>query len=67
MEIKQSITILNIPSTTLNILDSNKIKTLDELSNKTKSDLKSLNLNQQEIKKVAIELQLQGLNLKNNL
>ena len=51
----------------MNILKQNNIKTLGELSNKTKTDLKKYGFENFEINKLEIELQLLGLNLKNSL
>lgn len=64
---KQSINRLNIGTTTLKILKENSIVTIGELCNKSKSDLKKIDLSSNEINKIDIELQLEGLNLKNSL
>ncbi len=64
---KQSINRLNIGTTTLKILKENSIGTIGELCKKSKSDLKKINLSSNEINKIDIELQLEGLNLKNSL
>lgn len=50
----------------LNILKDNKIKTLGQLSKKTKANLKDLGFQSFEINKINIELQLLGLGLKNS-
>lgn len=48
----------------LNILKQNNVKTLGELANKTRSNLKEYGFENFEINKIDIELQLLGLNLK---
>lgn len=65
--IKQSIERLDIPVEKIDILKGKKIKTLGDLCNYSKTDLKSFNLSSNEINKIQIELQLLGLNLKNGL
>jgi len=47
----------------INILKQNNIKTLGQLSNKTKNDLRKYGFENFEINKLEIELQLLGLNL----
>ena len=65
---KQNIYLLtNIDDKTLNILKENNIKTIGQLCNNTKSDLKNIGLLHKEIDKIEIELQLEGLNLRNGL
>lgn len=64
---KQCIEVLSIPSNMLQILKKHRINTLKNLGNKTKRDLINLGLSPAETKKIEIELQLQGLNLRNNL
>ena len=65
--IKQSIERLDIPVEKIDILKGKKIKTLGDLCNYSKTDLKSFNLSSNEINKIQIELQLLGLKLKNVL
>ena len=48
----------------INILKQNNVKTLGELANKTRSNLKAYGFENFEINKIDIELQLLGLNLK---
>lgn len=48
----------------LETLEKNNIKTLGELSNKTRTDLKKYGFENYEINKIDIELQLLGMNLK---
>lgn len=64
---EQSIRRLDIKDEILNKLEDKKINTLGKLCRRSKSDLKKVDLNQKEIEKVEIELQLMGLNLKNSL
>jgi len=63
----QSISRIEISDKTTETLNRNKITTLEDLCNKTKTDLKKLEINQGEINKMDIELQLLGLKLKNSL
>lgn len=49
----------------LNNLKQNNVKTLGQLSNKTRLDLKNYGFENVEINKIDIELQLLGLHLKN--
>ena len=65
--IKQSIERLDIPVEKIDLLKEKNIKTLGDLKNYSKTDLKSFNLSSNEINKIQIELQLLGLNLKNGL
>lgn len=48
----------------LEILEKNNIRTLGELSDKTKTDLKKYGFENFEVNKIDIELQLLGMNLK---
>ena len=62
---KQSVDrFLFIKEDKLNTLKSNDVKTLGELSNKTRTDLKNYGFEHYEINKIDIELQLLGLGLK---
>lgn len=65
--LNQSINRIEISDNATEILNKNKITTLEDLCNKTKTDLKKLEINQGEINKMDIELQLLGLKLKNSL
>lgn len=65
--LNQSINRIEISDNATEILNRNKITTLEDLCNKTKTDLKKLEINQGEINKMDIELQLLGLRLKNSL
>ena len=48
----------------INTLKQNDVKTLGELANKTRTNLKEYGFENFEINKIDIELQLLGLNLK---
>ena len=50
----------------LNILKDNKVTTLGQLSQNTRTNLKDFGFEHYEINKIDIELQLLGLGLKNN-
>ena len=64
---KQSIDRLDISDNCMELLKSNDIETIGQLCKKSKTDLKKLNLVQEEVNKIDIELQLLGLNLRNGL
>ncbi len=64
---KQSIDRLDISDNCMELLKSNDIETIGQLCKKSKTDLKKLNLVQEEVNKIDIELQLLGLNLRNSL
>lgn len=63
----QSIERLNISDKALDVLKENDINNIGTLCERSKSDLKKLDLIQNEINKIDIELQLLGLNLRNSL
>ena len=65
--VKQPMTMLNINQNIIEKLEKEKINTLGKLTNKTKADLKKFELDKTDIRKVEIELQLLGLDLKNSL
>lgn len=67
MDIKDPITVLNLKECVIDTLKSKRIKSLKQLSSKSKADLRLLNLKKDDIKKIEVELQLQGFNLKNSL
>lgn len=50
----------------LQVLEHNNIKTVDDLTNITKLDLKQLDLKTDDINYISIKLQLQGLDLRDN-
>lgn len=65
--LKQDISILEIRDTyILQVLKDNSIKLVGDLVNKSKVDLKQLELQQDDIKHISIKLQLQGLDLRDN-
>lgn len=65
--LKQDISILEIRDTyILQVLKNNSIKSVGDLANKSKVDLKQLELQQDDIKHISIKLQLQGLDLRDN-
>lgn len=64
---KQGISVLSINDSIFKLLIKHKINTIKKLCQQTKRDLLNLGLTLDETKKIEIELQLQGLNLKNNL
>ena len=64
---KQSVDRLDISDNCMELLKSNDIETIGQLCKKSKTDLKKLNLVQEEVNKIDIELQLLGLNLRNGL
>ena len=61
---KQEIAVLNINDNILQILMKHKINTFKKLSQQSRRDLLKLGLTPAETKKVEIEMQLQGLDLK---
>lgn len=63
----QSINRIEISDNVTNILNKNEVITLGDLCSKTKTDLKKFKIEQDEINKMDIELQLLGLRLKNSL
>ncbi|MCI8310110.1 hypothetical protein [uncultured Clostridium sp.] len=64
---KQSIDRLDIADSIIKKLKDNKIDTLEKLCQKSKSDLKKINIEQFEANAINIELQLLGLNLNGSL
>lgn len=65
--LEQNIERLDISDNVIQVLKQNKVKIIKQLCKKTKTDLKNIQLSQTDINKIEIELQLLGLNLKNNL
>lgn len=57
---------LNISCKLIKLLKQNKITKISQLCNKTKTNLRNINLTNAEIAQIEIELQLLGLDLKNN-
>ena len=64
---KQSINRLNVSDSVTGILKANSINTLENLCDKSKSFLKSIDISQSDINKINIELQLMGLGLKEKI
>lgn len=64
---KQGIAVLSISDNILALLSKHKITTLKKLSHQKWRDLINLGLSKEEAKKVEIELQLQGLDIKRNV
>lgn len=64
--INENIDRLNISCKLIELLKQNKITKISQLCNKTKTNLRNINLTNTEISQVEIELQLLGLDLKNN-
>ena len=63
----QNVDRLDISCRIIDILKDNKIRKLSQLAKKTKNDLRELGLENQEINKIDIELQLLGLSLKGSM
>lgn len=57
---------LNVSCKLIELLKQNKITKISQLCNKTKTNLRNINLTNAEIAQIEIELQLLGLDLKNN-
>ena len=65
--VNQNVDRLDVYCRIIDILKDNKIKKLSQLAKKSKRDLRELGLENQEINKIDIELQLLGLSLKGSL
>ena len=63
----QNVDRLDVSCRIIDILKANKIKKLSQLAKKSKSDLREFGLENQEINKIDIELQLLGLSLKGSI
>ena len=61
---KQKIERLDISDSAMNLLKENKITTIGQLCKKSKTDLRDIQLVQNDVNKIEIELQLLGLDLK---
>lgn len=64
--LNENIDRLNISCKTIELLKNKEIILLKDLCTKTKTYLKKLGIESQEINKIEVELQLIGLNLKSN-
>ena len=65
--LKQNISRLGISDNALDILKNKNIVMIEQLCKKSKTELKDMELSQSDIRKIEIELQLLGYNLKNSL
>lgn len=65
--LEQSIQRLNISDEVIKRLEENRVININELCNKTKKELKEMELNQNEIDNIQIKLQEEGLNLRGSL
>jgi len=65
--INQSINRLNMDDYLVDIFEKEDIKTLGELSRKSKKEIKSYGIRQETVNKLEIELELLGLCFKNSL
>jgi len=65
--INQSINRLNMDDYLVNIFEKEDIRTLGELSSKSKKEIKSYGITQEAVNKLEIELELLGLCFKNSL
>lgn len=65
--VTQNIDRLEISCKIIDLLKLNKITKISQLAKKTSNDLRELGLENQEINKINIELQLLGLSLKGSL
>lgn len=62
----ENINILNLSNNIYNILEIHNINTINQLCNKTKTDLKNIGLFRNQISSIEVALQLAGQDLKNN-
>ena len=65
--LKQNISRLGISDNSLDILKNKNIIMIEQLCKKSKTELKDMELSQSDIRKIEIELQLLGYNLRNSL
>lgn len=65
--INQRINRLNMDDYLVNIFEKEDIRTLGELSSKSKKEIKSYGITQETVNKLEIELELLGLCFKNSL
>lgn len=63
----QNIRRLDIDDNTIGILEKENINDLGSLCKKTKTELRKMDISQNVVKQIETQLQLMGLNLKNNL
>ena len=62
----ENINILNLSNNIYYILEIHNINTINQLCNKTKTDLKNIGLFRNQISSIEVALQLAGQDLKNN-
>lgn len=62
--LSKKIDIIDIPKEIKELLNQNKVITIEDLCSKTKTDLKNMRLSFSEINKIQVEVQLLGLNLQ---
>ena len=65
--LKRSIDTIDMPKPIINLMKENNILFLEDLCNKTKTDLKKINLSFYEINQIDVKLQLMGLCLKGTI
>lgn len=63
-QITNKISELKIEDNIITTLKRNKINSLKQLCNKTRAELRNMNLKQFEVKQIEIQVQLLGLDLK---
>lgn len=61
----KKIDVIDIPKEIKDLLKQNNVVTINDLCSKTKNELKQIRLSFSEINKIQVEVQLLGLNLKN--
>ena len=62
--LSKKIDIIDIPKEIKELLNQNKVITIEDLCSKTKTELKNMRLSFSEINKIQVEVQLLGLNLQ---
>lgn len=65
--LKDNIQKIRLDKNMTKILYERNIKTLGDLCNQSKTDLRKINLQGSQIRDIEIKLQLNGLNLRNNV
>lgn len=63
MDVKKDITTLGLDSENINILNKNKIYTVEDVWGQKRSDLKKMGITDSIINHISIKLQLLGLDL----
>lgn len=62
---EQNIQGLKLNNSSIDILNKSKIKTIGQLCQKTKKDLRDIGIISNQINEIEVKLELVGLNLKN--